>query len=745
MQRLKAFFQSLKVGTKLSAGVITIVLVLMTVTLGVFINSYRQNLIEGSKKLMASEMGLIVDKLDGDMARMGSISQSLAGAQEGGIFGERELTMDIIRDHMARYDDVQAVYVMYEPNADGKDSLYTDETVTCRDGRFLPYTRWNDPVKRETLKTRPTSSSSLAPKYLWYAGPRKTAGQVVSQGNRKGVDMVTITDPYITREGEPITSITVPLIVGDAFQGVAGVDRSLVTYSKELKALKPYESARSFLVSRKGDLIAGSGQVKELIGKPVKNLKGYDDAFFSIFTERKDGIKEAVRPSDNADVYYISAVSPLTGWTVAMSVDKAEVLTPINQAIQRLALGGSLVLLLSIAFVLELSRRIVVKPVNNIMDLFSEIGMGNFDARATVSGQDELGIMAESLNAMLDNTLSLIQSREERDAIQDTVMKLLDEISDLTEGDLTVRAEVTEDMTGAIADSFNLMAEQIGRVVQDVKVAAGRVNATSGEVHASTEKLAESSTLQARQISDAIQAINNMADTIRSVAGSAVQSATVSEQSTVSAKEGAEAVSKTNESMAAIRENVQETARAIKRLGESSQEIGNIVQIIGDIADRTSILALNASIQAAMAGDAGRGFAVVAEEVQRLAERSTNSTKQIDTLVKNIQSEITEAGASMDESIERVVEGSQRADDAHTKLEDIQAVSGELAGLIDSITSVSEEQARESEKITRAMEEIGEISSDTSAASLATASKMNEMEETARTMMDSIAAFKVEA
>ncbi|MBW1985578.1 MAG: chemotaxis protein, partial [Deltaproteobacteria bacterium] len=196
--------------------------------------------------------------------------------------------------------------------------------------------------------------------------------------------------------------------------------------------------------------------------------------------------------------------------------------------------------------------------------------------------------------------------------------------------------------------------------------------------------------------------------------------------------------------MESIRDNVQETARAIKRLGESSQEIGNIVQIIDDISERTSILALNASIQAAMAGDAGRGFAVVAEEVQRLAERSTSSAKQIDTLVKNIQDEINEAGTSMEESIQRVVDGSRLAGDAHKKLQEIENVAENLSGLIQSISNVAEEQAAVSESIATAMGEVGEISSDTAQATQTTSFAMKELTKISDELRESVEIFKVE-
>ena len=739
MQRIKGFFQDFKVGTKLSVGIISIVVLVVAGSMVFVINSYRNNLIGSSKKLMEAELQLIAEKLDGELTDMAGLAVSLAASQESGGFGDREATLAMMKLYMERFPAIQGNYVNLEPNADGQDALYLQEKQYCINGRFVPYYQWPDSGTKEAFVLAPGGDFHQP----WYMEPKAKA-MAMAPGEKSTVDQyVTMTEPYYF-EGVPLVSITCPIIINGEFKGVAGVDKSLVAYANELAQLKPYESANALLVSNSQALVASGAQSRAYIGQPITKLAGYGDDFFSIFKEKKGGIRRVYRRLDGEYAYYIYAVSPLTGWTIAMSVQEAEVLRPINIMITQIAIGAGIALLLTIGFILFLSNLLVVRPVNNIMALFGEIGMGNFSARATVSSQDELGVMAESLNAMLDNTLSLIQSREERDAIQDAVMKLLTEISDLTEGDLTVRAEVTDDMTGAIADSFNLMAEQIGVVVREVKTAAGRVNATSGEVQVATDKLAESSTLQATQIADAIEAINAMALTIRNVASSAVQSASVSEKSTVSAREGAEAVSKTNESMAAIRENVQETARAIKRLGEGSQEIGNIVQIIGDIADRTSILALNASIQAAMAGDAGRGFAVVAEEVQRLAERSTNSTKQIDTLVKSIQSEITEAGASMDESIQRVVEGSQRAVDAHSKLEDIEAVSGQLAVLIGSITELSEAQATESEKITQAMEEIGTISSDTSSTSQATASKMNEMEETALTMMASIASFKVD-
>lgn len=404
--------------------------------------------------------------------------------------------------------------------------------------------------------------------------------------------------------------------------------------------------------------------------------------------------------------------------------------------------GGVAVLLgLLLAFILSKS---LTEQVNHIVDLLGEIGMGNFDARTPVVTQDELGTMADALNAMLDNITILIQSQAERDQIQGSIMTLLQEISALTEGDLRGRAEVKEDLTGAIADSFNAMAEQFTDIITKVKTATQSVDNTSEEVSSKTMGLATKNVEQSTQVEKAIATIDIMANSIKDVAVNAQKTAEVSEQSRMNAKEGAEAVQKTNAAMNEIREEINETARSIKRLGESSLEIGNVVQIIDDLSDRTSILALNASIQAAMAGDAGHGFAVVADEVQRLAESSSNSTKQIESLVNNIQAEIKNVSSRMDESISKVVQGSQLADGAHEKLQQIEDTADNMSSLIESITASTTEQVEVSEQITATMHNVGDVSKESSLSSQETAESMDELRKTARELRDAVETFRIE-
>jgi twitching motility protein PilJ len=322
-------------------------------------------------------------------------------------------------------------------------------------------------------------------------------------------------------------------------------------------------------------------------------------------------------------------------------------------------------------------------------------------------------------------------------------MKLLEEISALSDGDFTVRAEVTEDMTGAIADSFNAMADQFSDIIRKVKIATESVDITSEDVTRQTMSLAEKNIEQVKGVTAAVEAIEEMVESIREVANNALQSASVSKRSRVNAQEGALAVNETSKAMVEIREQINETARSIKRLGESSLEIGNIVQIIDDIADRTSILALNASIQAAMAGDAGHGFAVVADEVQRLADSSSNSTKQIELLVKSIQTEIKDVTNRIDESIGKVVQGTKLADGAHDKLQEIEEVSNQLAQLIESITAATTSQVKMSETISKTMEDVGEVSRESSLSSQDTATSMNVLSRTARDLRSAVEVFQI--
>ncbi|QLC72794.1 type IV pili methyl-accepting chemotaxis transducer N-terminal domain-containing protein [Pseudomonas sp. LPB0260] len=335
----------------------------------------------------------------------------------------------------------------------------------------------------------------------------------------------------------------------------------------------------------------------------------------------------------------------------------------------------------------------------------------------------------------------LRETAEKNDRNQAAILRLLDEIADLADGDLTVAATVTEDFTGAIADSINYSIDQLRDLVATINLTAVQVAGAAQETQATAMHLAEASEHQAQEIAGASAAINEMAVSIDQVSANASESSAVAERSVAIANKGNEVVHNTITGMDNIREQIQDTSKRIKRLGESSQEIGDIVSLINDIADQTNILALNAAIQASMAGDAGRGFAVVADEVQRLAERSSAATKQIEALVKTIQTDTNEAVISMEQTTSEVVRGARLAQDAGVALEEIEKVSKTLAALIQNISNAARQQASSAGHISNTMNVIQEITSQTSSGTTATAKSIGTLAKMASEMRKSVSGF----
>jgi twitching motility protein PilJ len=326
---------------------------------------------------------------------------------------------------------------------------------------------------------------------------------------------------------------------------------------------------------------------------------------------------------------------------------------------------------------------------------------------------------------------------------QQAILRLLDEMGSLADGDLTVEATVTEDITGTIADSFNYAIEELRKLVTTVNETAIMVDSAAKQTESAAVHMSRAAENQAREINAATESIVSMAKSIEEVSGNAERSSDVARHSVEVAHKGGEAVRRTIDGMNTIRETIQDTSKRIKRLGESSQEIGNIVELINDIAEQTNILALNASIQASMAGEAGRGFAVVADEVQRLAERSTNATKQIEVLVSTIQSDTKEAVVSMERSTTDVVGGALLAENAGAALDEIEQVSNQIASLVQNISGSAREQAGSAADVTRRTTRLREISEQTGKATTATAAAISKLSEFASQLRKSVAGFRL--
>src|SRR6478735_6888067 len=336
-------------------------------------------------------------------------------------------------------------------------------------------------------------------------------------------------------------------------------------------------------------------------------------------------------------------------------------------------------------------------------------------------------------------------TKELNDRNQEAIMRLLDEMGSLAEGDLTVKATVTEDMTGAIADSINFAVEQLRSLVATINDTSVQVASSAQETQATAMHLAEAAEHQAQEINSASDKITEIAASINQVSRNSAESADVAQRSVQIATKGAGVVRQTIAGMDSIRDQIQETSKRIKRLGESSQEIGSIVELINDISEQTNILALNAAIQAASAGEAGRGFAVVADEVQRLAERASNATKRIETLVQTIQSDTNEAVSSMEQTTSEVVAGARLAEDAGTALGEIEKVSSDLSNLIQGISSAAQQQSSAASNITQTMHTIQQITSQTSQGANQTAESIGNLAQLAADLRRSVADFKLPA
>jgi twitching motility protein PilJ len=333
--------------------------------------------------------------------------------------------------------------------------------------------------------------------------------------------------------------------------------------------------------------------------------------------------------------------------------------------------------------------------------------------------------------------------RMESDRNQQAIMRLLDEMSNLAEGDLTVQATVTEDITGAIADSVNYAVEALRKLVATISQSGIQLDGAARQTQALASHLARASSAQSKQIGSATESIGAMAASIEEVSGNAERGADVARHSVDVAHKGGDAVRRTIDGMNTIRETIQETSKRIKRLGESSQEIGNIVELISDIAEQTNILALNASIQASMAGEAGRGFAVVADEVQRLAERAANATKQIEALVRTIQADTNEAVVSMERSTTDVVGGALLAENAGAALQEIEQVSNQIASLVQNISASARGQSTVAQNIARNMQVLREISAQSADSTSATSQAIAKLADLSTSLRKSIAGFRL--
>jgi twitching motility protein PilJ len=397
------------------------------------------------------------------------------------------------------------------------------------------------------------------------------------------------------------------------------------------------------------------------------------------------------------------------------------------------------------------AHRQIRRTARDLQAQFDAVRQGNFNVQATVSSQDEFGQLAAGFNEMarvITTTNEATRKAEELESarvnLQRQVIRLLDDVEGAARGDLTVQAEVSGDVLGAIADAFNLTIENLRDLVQQVKVAAQEVTrgATNSEIFA--RALSSDALRQAEELGVTLNSVQIMTDSIQRVAEAAREAEVVAREASDIAVQGGEAVENTVAGILEIRQTVAQTTRKVKRLAESSQEISKIVALVSQIASRTNLLALNASIEAARAGSAGRGFAIVADEVRQLADKSAKSLKEIEQIVMQIQSDTGSVMTAMEEGTQQVIKGTKLAEQAKRSLENIIQVAKRIDILVRGITSHTIEQTETSRAVTQVMQSVELTAQDTSLEAQRVSGGLQNLVSVSRDLITSVERFRVE-
>jgi methyl-accepting chemotaxis protein len=401
--------------------------------------------------------------------------------------------------------------------------------------------------------------------------------------------------------------------------------------------------------------------------------------------------------------------------------------------------GGLLVLaLLTIVIVAA-----IIAPVKDLMEVSEALGRGDLTKKATVKSTDELGQLGATLNTTIDRLQGLVQTESDRDKMQHQVMDLLSIVSGAAEGDLTVKAEVTADALGSVADAFNLMINGLTALVSQASDVASEIQHSTRDILKASENMRQGAEQQTTQIQGATGAVNEMSHTIQRMAENAEAATQASLRATQAAVKGGTSVAETIKGMQRIRAAVQTTGKKIKGLGERSLEIGAIIEVINEIATQTNLLALNAAIEAARAGEQGRGFAVVADEVRKLAERAARATKDITSLIKGIQVETSEAVTVMEEGTREVEEGTKLADQAGAALREIEQIVKQTSGLVTDITNSAVNQVKVSEGIVTSMDNISKLTQETTVGVRDTVETISKLAELSTKLTVAIGRFKL--
>jgi methyl-accepting chemotaxis protein len=533
----------------------------------------------------------------------------------------------------------------------------------------------------------------------------------------------------------------------------------------------------------------------DAVQKTAENSQILEKGFVALVDDQNRIVYKPATASDETIKQVLSATETENDWNAksetfpawnykivsAFSDDDPQLINALWSARMRV-IGGDLFFMLLLGGLIFFLTRRFLQPLEAVTAAANRLAQGDFSVEIKSRSNDEAGQAARALQDvtvylremsqvaeriaagdfsvhiqprssadrfgvtfqnMFERTSRLVQTQQERDRLQRSIMKLLDEVSEVANGDLTAEAEVTADATGAIADAFNFMIAELRAIIGRVKETGEQVDASASQIQRRTEMLVQRSEEQSAKLNQLSDALEQMSAAMQKIAQETGASVRVSDDALANAKQGANAIGKNISAMKRLSSRVQETAGRIKRLGERSQEISAIVKIIRDLAQRTSVLALNASIQAAAAGQQGRGFVAVAEEVEKLAERSAVASKQIDALTKAIEGETNEAVESMETTVKEVAVGVKLTDEVGEALMQIEAVTHQLSNINHTIAIAARQQAQTSEDISGSVKVVAGVSQTTAAGMRESAASVRQLAEWTHNLRDSVASFRL--
>mgnify|MGYP002777027181 CR=1 FL=1 len=570
--------------------------------------------------------------------------------------------------------------------------------------------------------------------------------QIDRFSDRNGTDIEN--DNTIRSERNPIEDFELPESASELLDSgllssplsASASSRSTDSYSSESSDRASNEAELADLASSMPDLQSDEGDSQ----LPVANSSGFLGQFEQAPLAKKQWLTASTVGITSALV--VAAV----GFGGSMLLERQN-----RGAVQTTGLAMALVAgatsFASSRFMSRLTLKQIQQTTMDLRGQFNTVRTGNLEARATVYSQDEFGLLASEFNDMLQGISQLTtetqrkaqEQEQAKEELQRQVIRLLDDVEGAARGDLTVQAEVTADVLGAVADSFNLTIQNLREIVGQVKLAAQQVSQGSADNETFARALSQDALRQAEELAVTLNSVQVLTDAIQRVAESAREAESVARSASDTAQKGGEAVERTVAGILEIRQTVAETTRKVKRLAESSQEISKIVALISQIASRTNMLALNASIEAARAGEAGRGFAIVADEVRQLADRVAKALKEIEQIVRQIQSDTGSVMTAMEEGTQQVIQGTKLAEQAKRSLEDIVQVSNRIDALVGSITADTVQQTETSRAVAAVVQSVELTAQETSQEAQRVSGSLQNLVQVAGELQTSVERFRV--